>query len=311
MRQKRNAYRRATSVTSMRRPLSIELMLLTTVVLWALNLTVTRYILTHGFEPLAYATERYGAATSIFLAIALVAERTLRIRRADLGLVLLAALCLWLNQLSFVYALEKTSASTIALILGATPIFAALIGLAFGLERLSRRFWFAAAISFAGVGLVALGAAGGISGDVRGDLLGIGTAATWAGYSVAIAPLMERYSASRISAVVLSLGWVLIALVGFPQAAGQDYGLGWEVWALLAFATLGPLVVTNVLWFRSLHRIGASRATLVANLQPFVAAVFALVLLSERMTLLQALGGVLIAGGILTARRRPPAPASE
>ena len=110
---------------------------------------------------------------------------------------------------------------------------------------------------------------------------------------------------------MLSLGWVLIALVGFPQAAGQDYGLGWEVWGLLAFATLGPLVVTNVLWFRSLHRIGASRATLVANLQPFVAAVFALVLLSERMTLLQALGGVLIAGGILTARRRPPAPASE
>ena len=57
-------------------------MLLATVVLWALNLTVTRYILTHGFEPLAYATVRYGAATAIFLAIALVAERTLRIRAA-------------------------------------------------------------------------------------------------------------------------------------------------------------------------------------------------------------------------------------
>jgi drug/metabolite transporter (DMT)-like permease len=122
---------------------------------------------------------------------------------------------------------------------------------------------------------------------------------------------MQRYSASQISAVVLSLGWVLIALVGFPQASDQDYGLGWKVWLLLAFATLGPLVVTNLLWFRALHRIGASRATLVANLQPFVAAVFALVLLSERMTLLQVVGGTLIAGGILTARRRPPAPASE
>ncbi|HEX4930225.1 MAG TPA: DMT family transporter [Gaiellaceae bacterium] len=295
----------------MRRPLSIELMLLTTIVLWSLNLTVTRYILTHGFEPLAYATVRYGAATLIFIAIALVAERTLRIRRRDLGLVLLAALCLWLNQLSFVYALEKTSASTIALILGATPIFAALIGLALGLERLSRRFWIAAAISFAGVGFVALGSTAGASGDLRGDLLGIGTAATWAGYSVAIAPLMERYSASRISAVVLSLGWVLIALVGFPQTAGQDYDLGWRVWLLLAFATLGPLVLTNVLWFRSLQRIGASRATLVANLQPFVAAVFALVLLSERMTWLQVLGGILIGGGILTARRRTPATAPE
>ncbi len=295
----------------MRRPLSIEVMLLTTVVLWALNLTLTRYILTHGFEPLAYATVRYGAATVIFLGIAVVAERTLRIRRTDLLLVVLAALCLWLNQLAFVYALEETSASTIALILGATPIFAALVGLAFGLERLSRRFWLAAAVSFAGVGLVAAGSSSGVSGDTRGTLLGIATAATWAGYSVAIAPLMERYSASRISAVVLSLGWVLIAIVGAPQALGQDYDLGWTVWLLLAFATLGPLVTTNILWFRSLHRIGASRATLVANLQPFVAAVFALVLLSERMTVLQVLGGILIGGGILSARRRPSAPASE
>ena len=295
----------------MRRLLSIELMLLTTVVLWALNLTVTRYILTHGFEPLAYATVRYGAATLIFLGIALVAERTLRIRRPDLLLVVLAALCLWLNQLAFVYALEQTSASTIALILGATPIFAALVGLAFGRERLSRRFWLAAAVSFAGVGFVAAGSSSGVSGDTRGTLLGVATAATWAGYSVAIAPLMERYSASRISAVVLSLGWVLIAIVGAPQTLEQDYGLGWEVWLLLAFATLGPLVTTNILWFRSLHRIGASRATLVANLQPFVSAVFALVLLSERMTVLQVLGGILIGGGILAARRRQPAPASE
>jgi drug/metabolite transporter (DMT)-like permease len=294
----------------MRRPFSLELMLLTTVVLWALNLTVTRYILTHGFEPLAYATVRYGSATLIFLGIAVVAEQTLRIRRRDLGLVALAALCLWLNQLCFVYALETTNASTIALILGATPIIAALIGLAFGLERLSRRFWIAAAVSFAGVGLVAAGSSSGFAGDLRGDLLGIGAAATWAAYSVAIAPLMQRYSASRISAVVLSTGWVLIALVGFPQTAEQDYGLGWEVWALLVFATLGPLVTTNVLWFRSLHRIGVSRATLVANLQPFVAAVFALVLLSERMTALQVAGGVLIGAGILTARRAP-VPATE
>jgi drug/metabolite transporter (DMT)-like permease len=295
----------------MRRPLSIELMLLTTVVLWALNLTVTRYILTHGFEPLAYATVRYGAATLIFVGIALVAERTLRIRRRDLALVGAAALCLWLNQLAFVYSLEQTSASTIALILGATPIFAALIGLALGLERLSRRFWLAAAVSFAGVGLVAVGSSAGVSGDTRGTLLGVATAATWASYSVAIAPLMARYSASRISAVVLGLGWVLIALVGAPQTLEQDYGVGWWVWVLLAFATLGPLVVTNVLWFRSLERIGASRATLVANLQPFVAAVFALVLLSEEMTLVQVAGGLLIMVGILTARRRAPAPASE
>ena len=304
--------RRLNTLGSVIRP--VHLMLLLTVVLWALNLTVTRYILQHGFQPLAYAVVRYGLASAIFVAIAVLAERTLRIARRDLGLVALAALFLYLNQIAFVYALDSTSASTIALLLGATPIFAALIGLALGLERMSRRFWAASVVSFAGVGLVAAGAGGEVSASRLGIGLGVVTAATWAGYSVAIAPLMARYSASRISAVVLPLGWVAIAATGGSQAAGQDYGVSAWVWVLLLFATLGPLVLTNVLWFRALHGIGPSRATLIANLQPFVAAVFALVLLSERMTALQVAGGVLIGGGILLARRpasKAPPPAGE
>jgi drug/metabolite transporter (DMT)-like permease len=296
----------------MRRPSTIELMLLATVLLWALNLTVTRYILTHGFEPLAYGTVRYGLAAAIFVGIVAIGERTLRIARADLPLAGLAALLIFLNQITFVYALDRTSASTIALILGATPAFAAVIGLALGLERLSRKFWIAAAISFAGVGLVALGSGGEVGGDGLGVLLGLATAATWAAYSVAVGPLMQRYSASRISVFAIGLAWVGILLVGLPQTANQDLGVGWKVWSLLVFATLGPLVLTTVMWFRVIHRIGASRATLVANLQPFVAALVALVLLSESMTLLQVVGGSLIAGGILTARRRAPAaPVSE
>ena len=65
----------------MRRPTSVEVMLLSAIGLWALNLTVSRYILTHGFQPLAYSTARYGLAAAIFIGIALVAERTLRIAR--------------------------------------------------------------------------------------------------------------------------------------------------------------------------------------------------------------------------------------
>jgi DME family drug/metabolite transporter len=290
----------------MRRPSRLEVMLLVTVLLWALNLTVTRYILTHGFQPLAYATVRYGLAVAIFVAIALVAERTVRIAPRDLPLALVAAAFIFLNQLAFVYALDRTSASTIALILGATPAFAAVIGLALGLERLSRRFWIAAAVSFAGVGLVAIGSGGEVAGDGLGILLGVATAGTWAAYSVAVGPLMERYSPSRISVVALGVAWIGIALVGLPQTADQDLDVGGKVWTLLLFATLGPLVLTTILWFRVIHRIGAARATLVANLQPFVAAVVALLLLSEQLTLVQVLGGALIAGGILTARRRAP-----
>jgi drug/metabolite transporter (DMT)-like permease len=280
-------------------------MLLATVLLWALNLSVTRYILTHGFAPLSYAVLRYGVAALAFVALTLLLERTLRVGGGVAVLVFAAAGTLWLNQLSFVYALEETTASTVGLILGATPIFAALIGRAFGLERVGRRFWLATLVSFAGVALVAGGTGSDVSGDLRGNLLGVATAATWAGYSVAITPLMRNHSPYRVSAVVLSLTWLGLALVGGQQTLEQDLDLGRTVWLLFAFAVFGPLVVTNVLWFRSLDRIGPARATLAANLQPFVAAVLGVLLLDESLAALQIAGGVLIALGILLARRRP------
>ena len=292
----------------MRRPSTVELMLLTTVLLWALNLSVTKYILTHGFAPLPYASVRYGLAAVIFVVLTLIAERTLRIERRHLPIVALAAVALWLNQLSFVFALDLTTASTIGLLLGAIPIFTAVFGLVLGTERPSRRFWIAAAISAVGVGLVALGASSEVSASRVGILLGISTGATWAAYSVTVAPLMKTYSPSRVSAIVIPVTWGLLALVGVRQTADQDWSVGWQVWTLLLLATVGPLVLTNVLWFRSIHKIGPAKATLAANLQPFVAAVLAVILLSEPLSWLQVVGGVLIGVGILFVRRRAPAP---
>ena len=283
-------------------------MLLVVVLLWALNLTVTRYILTHGLAPLPYTTVRYGLAGAIFVTLTLVAERTLRVERRHLPLLALGAFLLYVNQLGFVFALDATTASTIGLVLGAIPIFAALFGLVAGTERATARFWVAALVSSLGVGLVAAGGASETSASRTGILLGLLTAATWAGYSVAVAPLMETYTPSRVSAYVVTAAWIAAALTGVPQSVGQDWALDWEVWALLAFATLGPLVLTTVLWFRSIHRIGANRATLAANLQPFVAAVLAVILLSEPLGALQIAGGVLIALGILVVRRRAQPP---
>src|SRR5215471_7722639 len=280
-------------------------MLFATVVLWARNFTVTKYVLEHGFQPLAYSTVRYGIATIIFTWFTFGVERSFHVRRRHLAIVVVAAaLGIWLNQLFYVYAIEYSSASTVALILGATPIFAALIAFAIGLEKPHRRFWIAAVVSFSGVALIALGKSGGISGSLKGDALAVATAATWAAYTVAIVPLMRSYSPYRISALVLAIGWVAVALTGITQTIHQSFDLGGLVWVCLIYAILGPLVLTNILWFRAVSRIGPSRATLVANLQPFIAAIFALVLLSESITTVQIAGGVLIGGGILLARRR-------
>lgn len=292
----------------MRRPSTVELMLLTVVLLWALNLSVTKYVLTHGFQPLSYATVRYGCAGLVFVLLTLAVERTLRVERRHAPVLGLAAVILFLNQLCFVFSLDLATASTVGLVLGSTPIFAAIFGLVRGTERPTQRFWLAAAISFAGVALVAVGVAGDVSGEFLGLVLGLCMAATWAAYSVTIGPLMRVYSPSRTSAIVIPLAWVGIVLVGLPQTTSQDWDLGTQVWLLMVYAILGPLVLTNILWFRSIHRIGANRATLATNLQPFVAAVLAVVLLNEPLSWLQIVGGALIALGILVVRRRAPAP---
>lgn len=297
----------AGNVAGVRRLSTVDLMLLTTVVIWSFNFTVTKYVLTHGFRPLAYSSVRYGAAAAIFAGLTLALERSLLVRRgSSLVLIGVGALLLWANQISFVYALRLTTATTAALVLGTIPAFTAVFAYVTRTERLSRRTWAAALVSFGGVGLVAAGSGGGLSGDVAGILLAVCMAATWSAYSVLIAPLMRRYSPYRISALVLVASWVPLLLTGLGQVGAQDYGgLGGLVWLGLAYAVIGPLVLTNVLWFKSIERVGPSRASLFANLQPFLAAVFALLLLSERMTALQVAGGLGIACGIVLGRWRP------
>ena len=281
-------------------------MLLATVCLWALNFTVSKYILDHGLHPLAYSSIRYACAGLIFAGVTLAWEGSLRIGRRDLPIVVFCTAVLFGNQLSFVYALRFTTATTVALIFGTLPIFTALFARGSGVEHLPLRFWIAAGLSFAGVALVALGSGGNVSSNLKGDLLALSGSATWAAYSVAIGPLMRRYSPFRLSAVFLLAATVALFVAGSRQLADQSFHLGALVWIGFAFAVLGPLVITNLLWFTAIDRVGPSRASLFANLQPFLAALVALALLSEPITTVQIVGGAAIAGGIVLAPRQRP-----
>ena len=126
-------------------------MLLGTVVLWALNVTVTKYMVSNGWSPLAYATIRYFLAIVLFAAYTYRREHSFAIERRDVKLVLLAGGLIFGNQLCFVYGLKLTQASTVALLLGAIPMFIGVISAALGLEHLRRSFWIGAVTTSVGV----------------------------------------------------------------------------------------------------------------------------------------------------------------
>jgi drug/metabolite transporter (DMT)-like permease len=82
------------------------------------------------------------------------------------------------------------------------------------------------------------------------------------------------------------------------------------MWLSFGFAVVGPLFLTNILWFTAIDRVGASRASLFANLEPFFAVLFALLLLGESLRMLEIVGGILIFAGIALERFWKPKPRS-
>jgi drug/metabolite transporter (DMT)-like permease len=280
-------------------------------VLWSLNYATTKYAF-ERWNPLAFSGLRFALAGLGMAAIVGIHERGLGVARADVPRVVLAgATGIFLNQLTFNYALDYTAAANVALILGAAPAFTAAMAVALGHERVRPVHWLALGVSLSGVALVVQGGAGVEGFSFKGDILAIGAALTWAAYSVMMRPLFGRYSAMRLSTLMIIVGAVLMAPISIHQLSQQDFGsLGGLRWGSLAYSTVFPLVVTNVLYFTALPRVGAARATLFMYLQPFLGALFAAILLGEEIGAVQIAGGAVIVGGVALGRtarahRRP------
>ena len=291
-----------------------ELLLLGAVLLWSFNFTAVRYGVTNGFSPLTFAPVRWGLAGLALVAIAWMRRRSLRVGRQDLGiLVSLSAVGVLFSQISFVYALELSTASTVAIIFGTLPIVVSLISQASGIERLQPRHWVASGVSFAGVVLVALGAGGSSTASLWGSLLALAAVSCFAVYSVAIVPVMSRHTPLVVTALTTVIGAVLLAVAAVPALFHQNWGRpGALAWGSLAYSAIAAVVLGNILWFTAISRVGPGRASLYPNLQPFLGAVFALLVLSEGLGALEIAGGCVIAAGLLLGRRRPlPTPPAE
>jgi drug/metabolite transporter (DMT)-like permease len=83
-------------------------------------------------------------------------------------------------------------------------------------------------------------------------------------------------------------------------------------WSALAYSGLGSIVLGNVFWFTAVNHLGAARSSLYANLQPFLGAIFGLLVLSEDLSRLQLAGGLVIASSIVLGRGAPlPTPPAD
>lgn len=272
-------------------------------VLWGCGYPTTRYALTHGFEPLPFAAARFALAAAVFSWLAVRRDGTVRVRRADVKLLLLCALVgILLNQLTVSFAFSLTSGSTVALAFGMVPVFVVIAARALRVEAISQRTWTACGVSLIGGTMVVLGHEAHISGSLLGIALAFVAALTIGVYSVLVRPLVGAYSAWRLSAAVALAGGIGLLAAAAPEIAQQDW---WHIsplsWGAFLYSSLGAYVAGNGLYLVTIGRVGSSRASLYANMAPFAGTLLSVFMLSERLGVVQLFGGSLILAAVQLA----------
>jgi drug/metabolite transporter (DMT)-like permease len=284
---------------------SSDVILLAAVTLWALNYTVMKYGISQ-IQPLALPVVRFGTAGLILLVVLRLHEGSVGVRREDLPRLATAGFFgVTLSQISFVYALTYTTASDNALLGATAPIVTVVIATIIGLERSGRRHWLAVLIGLMGVVLIVVGGSttGLFQSGLLGDALAFGNVLVSSISAILIVPLLVRYSVYRILTYEMLIGTVILLPIALPSIVAQDFThvtLGG--WAALGYTILLTGLVTNLLYFTAVGRIGASRAAVYQYVQAFLGVLFAVVLLGEEVTPVQLAGGAIVVGGVILAR---------
>ncbi|MGH9870552.1 MAG: DMT family transporter [Candidatus Polarisedimenticolia bacterium] len=283
----------------------IELMLV--VLFWAFNVTVVKRCL-GDMGPLAFNILRFGMAAVVLMALTLWWDGAPRVSRADAWrLLLLGFLGHAAYQLCFVLGLARTTATATALIFGSTPVVVGVLSRLAGHERIGWAGAGGALLAFAGVALIVRGAPAGQAasshGSWTGNLLVMAAVLFWSAYTVLSSDLLRRHSPLRVTALSLTAGTAMMLPVSIGPLMSQDWSAVPPIaWAGLIYSFIFALVVSYILWYRSVRAVGNLRTALYSNLVPVFGALFGVWLLDERLSAGVGMGGALVLGGIVLSR---------
>jgi drug/metabolite transporter (DMT)-like permease len=294
-----------------RRPaFAADLGMLLVALIWGVNFSVTKGAFAR-FPPLAFTGVRFALASLLLVPLVRRLEGAESLPRwVVTRLVVLGVVGNTLYQLGFISGLARTTASNSALIIAAMPSIVAVMAVALGYEPLRPRVLGGVLVATVGVVLVVAARGAGFGpATMAGDLLTLGAVICWAGYTLGLRVLPPEVSPLRVTMVTTVAGAPGLILAGVPEMMGMDWSaVGWQGWSALAYATFLSLLVAYLIWNRSVKVVGPSRTVIYMCLTPLIAVATAAAFLGERPRPLQAVGAVLILGGVVLTTRGPVEP---
>ena len=289
---------------------SINPRLLLVAIIWGVNFAFVKYALA-DFLPLSFTIVRFSFAALFLFLVMLIRRESLALELRDLGAAIkLGIIGITLYNLLFMEGLNNTTASNSALLISSSPLFAVLILSLSRRKRIQAHIVASLALATLGVFLIIYNRPGALSFSRRnlaGDLLTICAAAFWALYTIKAGPLLEKYSAIKVTAYCMAAGTVLLLPIGSYDLLHQTWStVSVRSWAALAFSAFISGGVAFTLWYQGVQRIGVTRTIVYHYIVPFVAVLFAALFLEERITFPQITGGISILAGVYLVQRRKP-----
>jgi drug/metabolite transporter (DMT)-like permease len=267
-----------------------------TVVLWASAFPAIRAALT-SFSPTDLAFLRFAIA-SVAVAVFWVVKRPTVPTRKDLTRVILAGvLGIAAYNLLLNFGEVTVTAGAASFLINLNPIFALILAIAFGGERV--RLWgvLGVLISFAGVAIISLGDLGNLELNT-GSVLVVGAAFCFAASFVVQRPLLGHL---QPIAVTSSMIWAATAVMlpFAPSAFGAIQHASWEAIVAVVFLGLGPSMLAYLAWSYALVRYPVSRATSFLYVVPPLTLLVSFLWLGEIPTLLTLVGGAVMLTGVV------------
>ncbi|WP_299155379.1 DMT family transporter [uncultured Acinetobacter sp.] len=276
------------------------------VMIWSLNIVVTRYA-ADLISPASISFYRWLIAFLILTPFMLskVWQQRQLVRQHWLQLAVLSAFGMVLYQGLAYTAAHYTTATNMGLINAFIPIFTILVSF-FILKDIPNYFAIIGGIlSFCG--LMYVMAQGDLTalwqnGAHWGDLLMVIAVFFYAFYGVFLKKWQLQIP--LLISLYIQIGFALIYHLPFIAWLGLD-SLNTANLSSVLYAGIFPSLIAPLVWMLAVQQIGPNRTSIFMNLMPVFTAIIASIWLAESWTIYHSIGGAIILLGILLAQYQP------
>ena len=266
-----------------------------------------RRLTEYGFTAVQIVSIRVTLAALFFCIILLIKDRSgFRIALRDLPLFLgLGFGSILFFTVCYFTAITMMPLSTAAILLYTSPIWIMLMSVLFFHEKLSGKKLLALALAFAGCVLVS-----GISGEgitLTGLFVGLGSGLGYGLYSILGTVALRKYSPYTVTAYTFLFAAAGSWLICGPADMISKFTAAQDPVSLLLFCGLTALVTAVIpflFYTLGLRTVEASRAGILATVEPLVATLVGILAFSEPLTLLPAMGILLILSAVIILNRK-------